>query len=220
MTREITSFQKKSAMTLASCSNPSRNGMLIRLDALCAVAAVYQGAHPCRYLPVGSGHSTLIKVSSIRSGGIGNRPITRASALSTPWASIPSKHPFLCPSLSSSRCGGKVAFSSREEEASSLSIPPGGCQESKGTTRVRVVIRRLVNHSLFPILWEQRGAHESCAFSSSLAGRGGMVDQSARERERESIRSLLIRCSERRNAVRSAAFKSWNDRYNDHRVSV
>lgn len=82
MTREITSFQKKSAMTLASCSNPSRNGMLIRLDALCAVAAVYQGAHPCRYLPVGSGHSTLIKVSSIRSGGIGNRPITRASALS------------------------------------------------------------------------------------------------------------------------------------------
>lgn len=35
------------------------------------------------YLPIGSGHSTLIKVSSIRSPGRGNRSITRTSALST-----------------------------------------------------------------------------------------------------------------------------------------
>lgn len=189
MTREITSFQKKSAMTLASCSNPSRNGMLIRLDALCAVAAVYQGAHPCRYLPVGSGHSTLIKVSSIRSGGIGNRPITRASALSTPWASIPSKHPFLCPSLSSSRCGGKVAFSSREEEASSLSIPPGGCQESKGTTRVRVVIRRLVNHSRFSGNREER-TNPVRSRVRSQGGEGWLINR--RERGRERVSALYL----------------------------
>lgn len=43
------------------------------------MAAVYQGAPLTtgRHSPVGSGHSTLIKVSSIRSGGIGNRSITR-----------------------------------------------------------------------------------------------------------------------------------------------
>lgn len=43
------------------------------------------------YLPVGSGHSTLIKVSSMRSAGWGNRSITRTSALSTlPGADRPS----------------------------------------------------------------------------------------------------------------------------------
>lgn len=69
------------------CVGRSSNGMLIRLDTelLCMVAAVYQGAQPGRYLPVGSGHSTLIKVSSIRSVGRGNRSITRASVLSTLW---------------------------------------------------------------------------------------------------------------------------------------
>lgn len=41
------------------------------------------------YLPVGSGHSTLIKVSSMRSPGRGNRSITRTSALSTlSWALV------------------------------------------------------------------------------------------------------------------------------------
>jgi hypothetical protein len=40
-------------------------------------------AGPALYLPIGSGHSTLIKVSSMRSAGWGNRSITRASALST-----------------------------------------------------------------------------------------------------------------------------------------
>lgn len=179
-------------MTLASCSNPSRNGMLIRLDSLCAVAAVYQGAHPCRCLPVGSAHSTLIKVSSIRSGGIGNRPITRASALSTPWLPINSLQtsfplPFsLLESLRKKNIWkGRLFLARRRSVASSLSIPPGGCQEPKGTTRVRVVIRRLVNHSLLPILWETERSAQILLCALEFARRGAMVDQSARGKERE-----------------------------------
>lgn len=89
-----------------------------------------------RYLPVGSGHSTLIKVSSIRSDGIGNRSITRACIVHPLGSPAPSsnasKHPFLIdiPRYSSSSplagslrsrvsvaCVGKGLFLRREEEA-------------------------------------------------------------------------------------------------------
>lgn len=80
--------QRRKAQRLEFAFHPVV-GCLDAEESLCAAAAVYQGgAHPW-YLAVGSGHSTLIKVSSIRSGGIGNRSITRASVLSTPWVLLP-----------------------------------------------------------------------------------------------------------------------------------
>jgi len=56
--------------------------------------STYRSAAGRVYLPVRFDHSTLIKVSSIRSAGWGNRSITRTSALSTlPSADRPSPNP-------------------------------------------------------------------------------------------------------------------------------
>lgn len=115
------------------------------------------------YLPVGFDHSTLIKVSSIRSAGWGNRSITRTSALSTlPSADRPSpnpknplrlyvrpstKHPAY-PSFSIARNILESRSSSSEDALSTGSIPsidPSGIP--RGMARVQVVIHRLVDQT-------------------------------------------------------------------------
>lgn len=92
--------QRRKAQRLEFAFHPVV-GCLDAEESLCAAAAVYQGgAHPW-YLAVGSGHSTLIKVSSIRSGGIGNRSITRASGIVHLLGSAP--HRGIPPNILSSR---------------------------------------------------------------------------------------------------------------------
>lgn len=121
------------------------------------------------YLPVGSGHSTLIKVSSIRSAGWGNRSITRTSALSTlPGADRPSPKPknplrLYVPSIYQTSC--PLNLPSRPREISSkvdrprlapprtlslLTASPRSAARQRiprGMARVQVVIHRLAEQT-------------------------------------------------------------------------
>lgn len=140
--------------------------------------STYRGAQPVGvYLPVESGHSTLIKVSSMRSAGWGNRSITRTSALSTllgadrpsPNSKNPlrsyvypsTKHPVqtlrsllpidLPEDISRGRSSSSGFFENTLPPGNTL--PIGYCQEyvPRGMARVQVVIHRLVEEPRLPV---------------------------------------------------------------------
>lgn len=160
-----------------------------------------------RYLPVGSGYSTLIKVSSIRSDGIGNRSITRACIVHPLGSPAPSsnasKHPFLIdippilllpsgriPSIESvCRVRRQRPFSSPRRGSVASCSPLFPTNDSalsgipKGMTRVRVVIRRLAKKEEPLAFADSLGTEERS--NPSFAHRGGVVINRRAYGERE-----------------------------------